>query len=222
VSAPVHPSLKLYGVSVLATAAMRMWRGWRIVVPVVVVNAALQAILLMPELLPYVSLPFIVVALLSFVVLALAFGVVAATMLQAVGGPIDAGHTWAVLRSRWLPLLAWSFGLVVVVTLGFALYVVPGWVILALTPYLLLAVIDGRPGPLIVNFRTVRARWGRWLVTILTLGVLCLILWLLTLVVTFFVGGPGGAFIGWIVLGFVAGWFTCAWALIYRSVNPVE
>jgi len=222
VSAPVHPSLKLYGVSVLATAAMRMWRGLRIVVPVVVVNAALQAILLMPELLPYVSLPFIVVALLSFVVLALAFGVVAATMLQAVGGPIDAGHTWAVLRSRWLPLLAWSFGLVVVVTLGFALYVVPGWVILALTPYLLLAVIDGRPGPLIVNFRTVRARWGRWLVTSLTLAVLCLILWLLTLVVTFFVGGPGGAFIGWIVLGFVAGWFTCAWALIYRSVNPVE
>jgi hypothetical protein len=199
-----------------------MWRGWQIVVPVVVVNAALQAILLMPELLPYLSLPFIVVALLSFVVLALTFGVVAATMLQAVEGPIDARRSWAVLRSRWLALLAWSFTLVVVVTLGFALYVVPGWVIVALTPYLLLAVIDGRPRPLIVNFRTVRARWGRWLVTILALGVLCLILWLLTLVVTFFVGGPGGALIGWIVLGFVAGWFTCAWALIYRSVNPVE
>ena len=221
-SAPVHPPSNLYGFSVLATAAVRMWRGWQIVVPVVVVNAALQAILLMPELLPYLSLPFIVVALLSFVVLALTFGVVAATMLQAVEGPIDARRSWAVLRSRWLALLAWSFTLVVVVTLGFALYVVPGWVIVALTPYLLLAVIDGRPRPLMVNFRTLRARWGRWLFTILALGVLCLILWLLTLVLTFFVGGPGGAFIGWIALGIVASWFVCAWALIYRSVNRVE
>lgn len=221
-SAPVRPTTNLYGFSVLATAAVRMWRGWQIVVPVVVMNAALQAFLLMPGLLPYLSVPFVVVALFSFVALALAFGAVAATMLQAVEGPIDARFSWSALRFRWLPLLAWSFGLVVVVTLGFALYVVPGWVILALTPYLLLAVIDGQPGPLIVNFRTVRARWGRWLVTILALGVLCLILWLLTLVVTFFVGGPGGAFIGWSALGIVASWFVCAWALIYRSVNPGE
>ena len=101
-SAPVHPSLKLYGVSVLATAAMRMWRGWRIVVPVVVVNAALQAILLMPELLPYLSLPFIVVALLSFVVLALAFGVVAATMESRRSKPlrISAGSMRSRVRLR--------------------------------------------------------------------------------------------------------------------------
>jgi hypothetical protein len=132
---------------------------------------------------------------------------------------VDYRSVWETLRARWLSLLLWSLGLVIALTIGFALYVLPGFAILAVTPYLLLAVVDGRSRPLRVNFQTIGARWGRWLVTIGALGILCLIIWILALVDSFFVGGAGGSLIGWIVLGFVASWFICAWALIYQSVK---
>lgn len=215
-------STRLYGFSALATAVVRMWRAWRILLPVVIVNALVQAALLIPGLLPYLSVPFILASLLSFVVLVLSFGAVAAAMLQAVQGPVDARAVWGALRARWLPLLAWSLGIVVIATIGFSLYVLPGFAVLAAVPYLLLAVVDGRSRPLRVNFRTIGARWGRWFVTVCVLAIVCLVVWVLALVDTFFVGGVGGAFIGWIFLGMVAGWFVCAWALIYRAVNPLD
>ena len=59
----------LYRVSILATGFGRMWRAWRVIIPVVIINAVLQGLLLLPGILPYLSLAFIVVALLSLVVL---------------------------------------------------------------------------------------------------------------------------------------------------------
>lgn len=210
----------LYRFSVLMTASVRMWRAWRIVLPVVIVNSLAQAALQSLGVLPYLTLSFIVTSLLSFLILATAFGAVAVAMLQAVQGPVSARSMWSRFQARWLPLVAWSIALVLAATLGFALYVLPGLVIIAIFPYVLLAVLDGRTRPLSVNFRTIRARWGRWLVTIVAMAVICLVLWLLALLDTFFVGGVLGAFIEWIVVGFFASWFVCAWALIYRSVNP--
>lgn len=210
----------LYRVSVLATGFARMWRAWRVLLPVVIVNALLQGLLLLPGVLPYLSLAFVIVALLSFVVLVASFGVIAAAMLQAVEGPVSARAALSTLRARALPLLAWSLGLALVAVIGFALYVVPGFIILALTPYLLLAVVDGKRNPLAVNFRTIGARWGRWLVTVVVIGVICFALWFLAALNGFFVTGAPGAIIAWLALGLVAAWFTCAWALIYRSVNP--
>lgn len=218
-SVPVSAQMNLYRFSALATAFVRMWRAWRILLPVVVVNALVQAALLIPGLMPYLSVAFGIASLLSFVVLVFAFGAVTAAMLQAAQGSVDYRSVWEALRARWLSLLLWSIGLVIALTIGFALYVLPGFAILAVTPYLLLAVVDGRSRPLRVNFQTIGARWGRWLVTIGVLGILCLIIWILALVDSFFVGGAGGSLIGWIVLGFVASWFICAWALIYQSVK---
>ncbi len=215
-------STRLYGFSVLASAFVRMWRAWRILLPVVTVNALVQATLLVPGLLPYLSVSFVLASLLSFVVLVLSFGAVAASMLQAAQGSVDARAVWGELRARWLPLLAWSLGIVIIATIGFSLYLLPGFVVLAAVPYLLLAVVDGRSRPLRVNFRTIGARWVRWLVTVGVLAIVCLVVWVLALVDTFFVGGVGGSFIGWIVLGIVASWFVCAWALIYRAVNPLD
>jgi hypothetical protein len=197
-----------------------MWRTWRVMLPVVVVNALLQGLFLLPGVLPYLSVAFIAVALLSFVALVTSFGLVAAAMLQATEGPVLPATVIARLRERALPLLAWSLGLVLIAVIGFALYIVPGFIVLALTPYLLLAVMDGRRNPLAVNFHTIGARWGRWLVTLVIMGVLCFGLWFLSALDGFFVTGAPGSVVAWAVLGFVCAWFTCAWALIYRSVNP--
>lgn len=209
----------LYRVSVLATGFARMWRAWRLLLPVVVVNALVQGILLLSGVLPYLTIVFVLTALLSFVILVASFGLIAAAMLQAVEGPVSAGAALDTLRDRTWPLLAWSLGLVLVAIAGFAFYIVPGFVILALTPYLLLAVIDGKRNALAVNFRTIGARWGRWLVTVAIMGVVCFVMWFLSALDGFFVTGAPGAIIAWLALGLVSAWFTCAWALIYRSVN---
>lgn len=216
----VTQQVPLYRVSVLATGFARMWRAWRVLLPVVIVNALVQGILLLPGALPYLTVTFVLTALLSFVVLVASFGLIAAAMLQAVQGPVSAGAAFDTLRERTPPLLAWSFGLVLVTILGFALYVVPGFIVLALTPYLLLAVIDGQRNPITSNFRTIGARWGRWLITVALMGVICFVMWFLSALDGFFVTGAPGAMIAWTVLGLVAAWFTCSWALVYRSVNP--
>lgn len=210
----------LYRVSALGTGFARMWRAWRVLLPVVVVNALVQGILLLSGVLPYLTIVFVLTALLSFAILVASFGLIAAAMLQAVEGPVSTGAAVDTLRDRTWPLLAWSLGLVLVAIAGFALYIVPGFVILALTPYLLLAVIDGQRNPIAVNFRTIGARWGRWLVTVAIMGVICFVMWFLSALDGFFVTGAPGAIIAWLALGLVAAWFTCAWALIYRSINP--
>ena len=210
----------LYRVSVLVTGFARMWRAWRVLLPVVIVNAVVQGILLLSGVLPYLTIVFVLTALLSFVILVTSFGLIAAALLQAVEGPVSAGAAIDTLRARTWPLLAWSLGLVLVAIAGFALYVVPGFIVLALTPYLLLAVVDGKRNPLAVNFRTLGARWGRWLVTVVLMGVICFVMWFLSALDGFFVTGAPGAMIAWLLLGLVSAWFTCAWALIYRSVNP--
>lgn len=212
----------LFRVSALGTAVFRMWRAWRIVLPVVFLNAAAQGVLVALGVLPYLSPGFVVVALLSYAVLVVAFALVAAAMLQAAEGEVDGREVLGVLRGRWLPLLAWTSGWVVVVTVGLAAYVVPGLVVLAITPYLLLAVLDGSRNPVSQNFRVIAARWGRWLVTVMLVAVVCGVLWLLAALDGFFVAGAPGAVIGWLVLGLISSWLIAAWALVYRSVKPAS
>lgn len=214
----------LYRWSALATALVRMWRGWRVVIPVVIVNALIQAVLLLGGVKPYLTLPFVLLALVSFAVFTLAFGAVASAALQAAVGSVSAANVVAHVRARALPLFAWGLALALVVTLGFALYVIPGLVVLALTPYVLIAVVDGQRNPLLVNFRVIGLRWGRWLVTVAVVGAVLGVLWLLANVDGFFIGGPLGALVGWLVLGLISSWLVSAWALVYRSAvdSPAE
>lgn len=214
------PAAPIYRVSVLAVGFVRMWRAWKIVIPVIIVNAALQALLLLPNVLPYLTVAFVIVSLLSLLILVKAYNFVAAAMLQAAVGPVEWRAVYANLWHRYFVLLAWSVGLLILVLIGVSLYVVPGLIVIALAPYLLLAVVDGKRNPLAVNFKTIGARWGRWLVTVIIMGVLSFGIWFLSALNGFFITGAPGAFIGWILIGFVASWFTCAWALVYRSVNP--
>lgn len=209
----------LYRWSVLAAGFARMWRAWAIVIPVVIVNAVVQGLLLLPGVLPYLTLPFIVVALLSLAVLVLSFTLVATAMLRATTGHVGWADVTTGLGRRFLLVLAWAAGLLVVVLIGVSLYVVPGLIVIALTPYLLLAVIDGKRNPIAVNFRTIGARWGRWLITVIVMGILCFVIWFLSVANGFFVTGAPGAIIEWLAIGFIAAWFTCAWSLVYRSVN---
>ena len=108
-------------------------------------------------------------------------------------------------------------GLAVVTIAGFAVYTIPGLVVLALTPFLLLAALDGQRNPLGANVRTIGRRFWRWLLTTVITGAVVLVGNLVGGLTTFFVRGSVASLLVWVVSGLVLAWFTTAWALIYRS-----
>jgi asparagine N-glycosylation enzyme membrane subunit Stt3 len=54
-----------YRISALAFGLARMWRGWVVIVPVVVLNAVFQALLILPDPTPGLNASAILIGLLS-------------------------------------------------------------------------------------------------------------------------------------------------------------
>lgn len=208
---------KTYRTSALASALVRMWRGWAVIVPVVVLNALVQALLVWPQVGVDDWLPFVALALASFVAFALAYGLVGTTALRVADGRVSWHEGSAGLRASRARYAIWVVAYTLVLLIGFALYAIPGYVVLAVSPFLLLAALDGRRSPLETNFRVIGRRFWRWLVTMVVTGLVVAIGWLLAGVTNFFVRGVAASFAVWLVAGFVLAWFTTAWALIYRS-----
>lgn len=213
---------RLYRVSVLASGAVRMWRGWRVIVPVVIINALVQAALVWPPF-TYSALWWTVVsALLSAVAFGVAFGLVAVTALEVPRGHVDWPTAVGRLRARALPYLGWALAWFLAVSVGLALYSVPGLVVVALTPFLLLAVLDGQRNPLGWNVRVIGRRFWRWLVTSALMGAMLLVADLSAGLFTFFTRVPFASLVVWLVAGVVAAWWTTAWALVYRSATAPD
>ncbi len=209
--------MKTYRVSALASALVRMWRGWRVIVPVVVVNAALQALLIWSDPTPGDGIGPLLLALVSAVVFLVSYGLVAATALKVADGPVGWHQAVATLRANAARYSAWAIGLAAVTIAGLAVYTIPGLVVLALTPFLLLAALDGQRNPLGANARTIGRRFWRWLLTTVITGAVVLVGNLVGGLTTFFVRGSVASLLVWVVSGLVLAWFTTAWALIYRS-----
>jgi hypothetical protein len=86
--------------------------------PAIVINALVQAALLLPGVLPYLTVQFILIALVGFFVLVALLVLVAAAMLQAAAGAVAGGLVLDTLKERFWSVLLWSLGLVLVVTIG--------------------------------------------------------------------------------------------------------
>jgi hypothetical protein len=194
-----------------------MWRGWRVIVPVVVVNAALQALLIWSDPTPGCGIGPLLLALVSAVVFLVSYGLVAATALKVADGSVGWQQAVTTLRSHAVRYSVWAVGLAVVAFAGFAAYTVPGLVVLAFTPFLLLAALDGQRNPLGANVRTIGRSFWRWLLTTVITGAVVLVGNLVGGLTTFFVRGSVASLLVWVVAGLVLAWFTTAWALIYRS-----
>ncbi len=214
--------MNTYRVSALAFGLVRMWRGWSVIVPVVTVNAALQALLIWPN--PDVDqwLAVIGLALLSAVAFMLAYGLVGATALKVTEGSVTWRQAMAVLRTNGVRYAIWALILLVVTMAGLAIYAVPGFVILAITPFVLLAALDGRPNPLAANFHAMGQRFWRWLVVVIITGAVIGIGSFAVALTNFFVRGLAASFVAWLVAGLVLAWFTTTWALIYRSTSVAD
>ena len=183
---------RYYGWSALVAGVRGAWRGWRVVLPVVVLNAVVQALLVLPDPIPGQSSYAGVLAAASFVALLVTAALLAASALESVLGQVRWGAAAARARrsAAWFAL--WFVVWVAVGAIGLALWTWPGLLWLALTPYLLLAASDGRRGAIVADLRAIAARPVRWLVTTLIVGIVAGVAWLLGAVTGFFVGRRGG------------------------------
>jgi hypothetical protein len=215
---------RLYRVSALASGFVRMWRGWRVIVPVIVVNAVVQALLVWPPYTYDSGLWVGVSALISALAFGAAFGLVAGTALHVADGSVGWPLAIRTLRAHLLGYALWALAWLVAVCVGLAFNTVPGLVIAGLTPFLLLAALDGHRNALGRNLRTLGRRFWRWLITVVIIGIVLLVGDLSAGLFTFFTRNPLASLVVWLIGGLVIAWFTTAWALIYRSAwaEPVE
>lgn len=208
-----------YRVSSLAFAFVRMWRGWRVIVPVIVLNALIQAVLVWPPF-TYGSGAWTVgAAIVSAIAMAAGFAAIAASGPLVAEGPVHWAPVTGAIRDHALPYLLWTLAWGLAVAIGFALFVVPGLVVIALTPFLAIAVLDGQARPLRTNVEVMRARMGRWLITILIVILLGVICWEISGFLDFFLRDPVAPLLVWLVGGWLVAWFVTAFGLIYRGAR---
>lgn len=208
---------RLYRASALASGLVRMGRGWPVIVPVVVANALVQALLVWPPFTYDTGWWTIVSAVLSALMFGISFGVVASALLNVADGPVSWSQATGTLRAHLLTYALWAFAWLLAVSVGLAFNTVPGLVIAALTPFLLLAALDGHRNALGRNLRTVGRRFWRWLVTVAIIGIVLLVGDFSAGLFTFFTRNPLASLAVWLIGGLVVAWITTAWALIYRS-----
>ena len=212
---------KQYGWSVLFTSIGRMWRGWAPALTIIIVNAVLQALLVLWN--PIFGIDGIgayLLAALSGLLILITAAVITATALLSVDGRVGlgAGLSRAASEFGWFAL--WMISLWIIVMVGYLLWTLPGIFLLAITPFVSIAAIDGQRNAIAANLKAISARPIRWLFTVLIVGAISGVLWLLSAFNTFFITGFWSSLFACLSVGMFCWWFQTAWARLYRS-TPV-
>lgn len=211
-----------YRISALGAAARGMWRGWTVLVPVVVVNAALQALLVWPSVTIDASAMLVALAVASYLVLLVAAGLVVAVALDVPDGRVGWRTVMVRLRVRAVPFACWTTAFAVVAAAAWVFSVVPGALVLAVGVYVPFAALDGRGATLRVAWAALRRRFWRWLLTCVVVGVLGFVGLVVAGFTMFFLRGSFGSALVWLVGGLVAAWVAVAWGLVYRAAVDEE
>lgn len=198
-----------------------MAAAWRMAIPVVLLNAVIQALLLVVDPSPPLTWWIWPLAFVSFAAIVVTLAVILAALLLGARGECSWRATASLVRSRLLPMILFTAGLVIATVIGLALWVLPGLIVLALTPYLLIAVMAGSAHPIRSNLRAIRARWGRWILMLLVTGTVAGALWGGSALVAFFVPGTVGTFLTWLAIGLVGTALVQMWCRAWRSTDPV-
>lgn len=206
-----------YGFSVLISGLARMWRATVPALVIIVLNAVVQAALVLGNPVTGASWVFWLLALASAVMLLVTGAVLSACALLAVTGRVGVGDALRHTRSNLGNYGLWAVLQALVVAIAYAFYTWPGAILWWVTAFVPIAAIDGQRNALAANFRAIASHPIRWLVTGLIIGVLGVIGWLLGAVNTFFIGGVVGSLAANLDGGLFAWWFLTAWACLYRS-----
>lgn len=199
-----------------ANRASNMGAAWLMALPIVLVNAIIQPLLLAFDPSPPLTWWIWPLALVSLGVIIVTLALILAAFLLAARGECSWRAVAAQVRSRLLPFAAYATALIIVSVLGLALWVLPGLIILALTPYLLISVMAGEANPVVSNLRAIRARWGRWILLLIVTAIVTGALWVGSGLVAFFVPGAFGAWVLWLAVGLVGTALLQMWCRAWR------
>ena len=186
---------------------MRPVASARLVVPAVLVNAAVQATLVINDPTAELSPGFLIGALVSGLAALAMFAVAVASSLAA-DGPAAVG----LLRRRGARFAAWTIGLAVVALIGVTLPTgALGFLVVAAGVFVPIAAMGSPDNPLRAGLRAIGRRIGGYLARIAVTAVTAFLLYLLAILVAFFIGGWIGSLITVTVVGLVTWWLTRLW-----------
>lgn len=175
-------------------------RGWRVFVPVVLINAVVQAATVAPALTPEPGAGFLALAAASFLAFSAASAAVAvAARAAVVGGRMPWPRWWVWFGSALAVLAMTASALLSPIAVPFAavlaLVVMPG-----------IAAGDGLAGVRVFARRP-------WRAILLSIGSLLsiVVLWVGALLLGFFITGAIAAFATWLVSGAIAVVLVGAW-----------
>jgi hypothetical protein len=197
-----------------------MWRATRVALPAILVNAVVQALLVLPTQSTFSGWTLALTAVGSAVALLATLGVVVSAALDSYGPTTRPSwsRVYERLAGAWLRYLGWTSALYVVAVVGFALWTWPGAVVLAAGLFVPVCALDESP-PVRGTWSIIRARPVRWAVTVGAVLALGLIAALLTAVLWFFVPLFAGVAIAGVVWGLLAWWWATGLAALYLTVN---
>ena len=205
----------------LRAAARRVWRSSRVFVTVTVVNAIVQSLLIVPR--PIFGIDtglFVLLAIASYVVLVASLTIIVGAALQSGTGPSTLRTAYGKMRPHLLRFVVITVLWTIATVIGLLFWTYPGLLILALTPYVVIAAADGHEHPVRANFQAIKFHFGRYVGLLLVTVVLLSLMFLASAALTFFVDGAPAAFLIWLYLGFIGCWLMTGWVLLWRSTPP--
>lgn len=216
-----EPEVRYYKFSVLITGIGRYFRAFLPLLLVTIVNALIQALLVIPNIFPEMTLGFIATVIPSFIVLVVSFAILnGAALAAATPGrvSIKAG-VQAGFAHFWLFLL-WAVVEYILVMAGLIIYAPLGLLVLLVTPFITLAAVDGKKNAIGANFRAIGNRFGRYLITVIIAGLLLVpVTYLLLVLEGLFINGFWGALLAWGLMGTYCSWVLASFAALYRSTK---
>lgn len=216
------PAQSYYRVSALVSGFARMRFMWKVALPVVIVNALIQALLIIPSSTTGMTGVFLVTVVISALVLIGSAALIQASSIEGATAPTGWSAALSRVRASGVKYSITITLLAVAVMVGLMLNMWLGLVIAVVLCFLTLAAIDGAVNPIAANFRTIAARPFRWLSIQFIIGCIAAVLWLLMVANWFFIPTPAGSFIATFVGGLVTWWWSNSLALIYLSAKSAR
>jgi hypothetical protein len=197
-----------------------LWRalasGSRIFLPVVAVNAVLQALMVLGDPVPAASWTFGLLVVGSLLVMVVSIALMTGAAIAAV----DGHPRTALSRAGQRPsVAAWVLGLAVLALAGAVVNPLIAPLVLLLGTFVLPAVAAGARHPVVAGFGAVARRPLLYLLAVAGFLILIALSWLLALVLGFFVTGFLGALATWVWFGAVAAVVLCLWCVLYRRAT---
>jgi hypothetical protein len=215
----VESTSQTYGFSALLSALRTMWRASIPALVAIIVNAVVQSLLVYWNVPIGLNAGFVISLVLSAVAIVYCFALLSRSALSAVDGKVSLSQGLAQTREVLGGFTVWAVILIVAVVAALLISPIAAWLLLVVVPFVPLAAADGHGNALVANFRAIKDRFGRWLVTAFFVTLVGLVLFLLTSVDVLFVKGFPASLVAWFGLGLISWWILTAWALVYRNTS---